>query len=144
MDAMKTLLLALLACCARPAAALEAFTQAKFEALQGRNRTILVQFNAPRCAVCLHQEVFLGRILQDPVPWAPAVLQAAFDKDEEFKRRCQVTALGTLIVFRGKQEISRAEGLYTEEGIRSFIQDSLSKSRGRPKPRPATPFKPRP
>jgi len=135
-------LLALLAAAAS-AAGLRPFDAGRFEALKAEGRTVILQFSSQSCAACPQQEQALRRLSEEPGELTPVFFQFPFSPVDEFCQRNRVGAPSTLLMFRGKRLIGRSAGLYAEEDIRAFIQDSRLRSRGKPPERPKRSIRPK-
>lgn len=129
---------------ALPAAALiPAYRAERLNELQNAGRVVLVYFTSQTCTLCRQQEETLERLQQGGSKTAPAILQADFDSDAELRRTWGVTTPGTLVLLRGAATIDKSTGLVSEDDIRQFVRDGVSRSRGRPKARTPRPVRPK-
>ncbi|TBR17213.1 thioredoxin [bacterium] len=129
---------------ALPAAALiPAYRAERLSELQGAGRVVLVYFTSQTCTLCRQQEETLERLQQGGSKSAPAILQADFDSDAELRRTWGVTTPGTLVLLRGPAVVDKSTGLVSEDDIRQFVRDGVSRSRGRPKARAPRPVRPK-
>lgn len=140
---MRTLLLLLLSVPAAAAGRLERYNPGTFSAQQQKGSYILLQFNSDACTVCPRQETSLQRLAAEPAQPAVHYFKATFEQEEELKKLYGVSAMSTLLVFRGRYLIGRAAGLYTEDEIRAFLHKSMLQDRGKPKGRPKRKFGPK-
>lgn len=102
---------------AAAAAAGKPFDQAGFEAAQAAGKPILVQIHADWCPTCRAQEPIISKLLQDPKNADLVVLRVDFDQQKDVVKRFRSQYQSTLIVFRGKKEVSRSTGETREDAI---------------------------
>lgn len=126
-------LLAVLMAAAQPAAALlPSYKPERMRELQAQGRVIILQFTSQTCALCRQQEETLERLAKDSSKAAPIFLQVDYDSEEGLRQLWRVSAPSTLVVFRGMDLLDRKTGLVSEEDVRTFVRDSVARSRGRP------------
>lgn len=124
----------------RAAGRLEPYGMAAFSAQQQKNGYIVLQFHSSACNVCPRQETTIERLSKEPSQPPVQFYQAIFEREEELRKLYQVSAMSTLLVFRGRFLIGRSAGLYTEDEIRTFLMKTMAEDRGRPKVRPKRKF----
>lgn len=133
-----------LALAALPASALiPAYRAERMTELQNQGRVVLVYFSSQTCTLCRQQEETLERLQQGGGKTAAALLQADFDAEAELRRTWGVTTPGTLVLLRAGVFVDKSTGLVSEDDIRQFIRDGVSRSRGRPKARAPRPLRPK-
>jgi len=140
---VKALLLLLLGASAAAAGRLERYTPAAFSSQQQKDAYILLQFNSDSCTVCPRQEISLQRLASESSQPAVRYFKATFEVEDELKKLYGVSAMSTLLVFRGRYLIGRSAGLYTEDEIRAFLHKSMLEDRGKPKGRPKRKYGPK-
>ena len=86
------------------------FDQAGFEAAQAAGKPILVEVHADWCPTCRAQEPVISKLMQDPKNADFVVLRVDFDKQKDVLKRLRTQYQSTLIVFKGKKEVSRSTG----------------------------------
>lgn len=144
MSAVATRLLLALLLSALPAAALiPAYRAERLTELQNQGRVVLVYFTSQTCTLCRQQEETLERLQRDGGKTAPVILQADYDSDSELRRTWSVSSPGTLVLLRGSMVVDKSTGLVSEDDIRQFVRDGVSRSRGRPKARAPRPVRPK-
>ena len=129
---------------ALPASALvPAYRAERMTELQNSGRVVLVYFTSQTCTLCRQQEETLERLQQGGGRTAPAILSADFDAEPGLRRGWGVTTPGTLVLLRAGVYVDKATGLVSEDDIRQFVRDGVSRSRGRPKARAPRPVRPK-
>jgi len=101
------------------------FDQAGFEAAQAAGKPILVEIHADWCPTCRAQDPIISDLMRDPKNADFVVLRVDFDKQKDVVKRFRVQYQSTLIVFKGKKEVSRSTG----ETSKDAIVTQLAKSR---------------
>ena len=110
-----------------PAQAAErlAFEAARFEAAQRAGRSILVDVTAPWCPICFVQGLTLAALGFDSRFKDLIVFTVDYDSQKAVLRRFNVQRQGTLIVFKGTQEVARSVGDPTAAHIDALLAESL-------------------
>ena len=111
--------------------------------MQNQGRVVLVYFTSQTCTLCRQQEETLERLQQAGGKTSAAILQADFDAEAELRRTWGVTTPGTLVLLRAGVFVDKSTGLVSEDDIRQFVRDGVSRSRGRPKARAPRPVRPK-
>jgi thioredoxin 1 len=101
------------------------FDQKAFADAQASGRSILVEFYTTWCPVCKVQRPFLTTLGQDPRYQKIAYFEIDFDRRKDLAREFRVHKQSTLIVFKGKKEISRSTGDTNKTSIEALIAKSL-------------------
>ena len=101
------------------------FDQAGFEAAKAAGKPILVEIHADWCPTCRAQEPVISKLMQDPKNADLVVLRVDFDQQKDVVKRFRAQYQSTLIVFRGKKEVSRSTG----ETRKDVIAAQLAKAR---------------
>ena len=101
------------------------FDQAGFEAAQAAGKPILVEVHADWCPTCRAQEPVISKLMQDPKNADFVVLRVDFDRQKDVLKRLRTQYQSTLIVFKGKKEVSRSTG----ETGKDAIAAQLAKAR---------------
>lgn len=144
MTPMTRLLACLLLGAALPASALiPALRPERLDELKAKGKVVLVYFTSQTCTLCRQQEEVLDRLQREGGKTAPAILQADFDSEGELRRSWGVSAPGTLVLLRAGAFIDKSTGLVSEDDIRQFVRDGVSRSRGRPRARAPRPVRPK-
>ncbi len=104
-------LIVALAAIAAPVSAAEvrAFDQAGFAAAQAAGRPILVDVKAWWCPVCASQNHTIKQAVASPAYNKLLILEINYDKQKPSWQALGVRKQGTLIAYRGRQEVGRLE-----------------------------------
>ena len=98
-------------------AAPKPFDQASFEAAQSAGKAILVEVHADWCPTCRAQDPVISELMQQPKNAAFVVLRVDFDQQKDMVKRFRAQYQSTLIVFKGKMEVSRSTGETRKDAI---------------------------
>lgn len=119
-------MLSVLLAAAAFAAEVRPFDQAAFARLQAEGRPILVSVHADWCPTCKQQEPLIAALLASPEFREFTVLKVNFDTQGEVRRSLRAAQQSTLIVYRGKQEVSRSVGDTRKDSIAASLRKGLS------------------
>ncbi len=101
------------------------FDQAGFDAAQAAGKPILVEVHADWCPTCRAQEPVISKLMQDPKNAGFVVLRVDFDNQKDVVKRLRAQYQSTLIVFKGKKEVSRSTGETRKEEIAAQLAKAL-------------------
>jgi thioredoxin-like negative regulator of GroEL len=101
------------------------FDQKAFEAAQASGRSILVEVHAPWCPVCKRQEPILAKLGTTPKFKNMVAFKIDFDSQKDLLQRFNVQKQSTLIVFKGRKEISRSTGDSNPQSIEQLLAKAL-------------------
>ncbi len=101
------------------------FDQAGFEAAQAAGKPILVEVHADWCPTCRAQEPIVSELMQDPKNAGFVVLRVDFDNQKDVLKRLRAQYQSTLIVFKGKKEVSRSTGETRKDAIAAQLAKAL-------------------
>ncbi len=99
------------------AQAAKPFDQAAFDTAQAAGKSILVEVHADWCPTCRAQDPVISEVLRDPKNAGFVVLRVDFDKQKDAVKRFHAEYQSTLIVFKGKKEVSRSTGETRKDAI---------------------------
>jgi len=99
----------------------EDFDHAAFAAAQASGRAIVVAIGADWCPVCSRQGAQLTHLAADPAYKHILILHVDYDTQRDLARALKAQEQGTLIAYRGANEIARVIGVVDEAGIRAFL-----------------------
>jgi len=118
-------LMGLIALVALPfgAQAAQSFNAKTFQQAQAAGKTILVDVYASWCPVCRKQQPIIQSISQQRPNLV--VYRVDFDRDKDALKRFRVQSQSTLIVFKGKQEVSRSVGDTDPARIQALVAKGL-------------------
>ena len=101
------------------------FDQAGFEAAQAAGKPILLEIHADWCPTCRAQEPIISGLMQDPKHSDFVVLRIDFDNQKDVVKRLRTQYQSTLIVFKGKKEVSRSTGETRDDEIAAQLAKAL-------------------
>ena len=101
------------------------FDQAGFEAAQAAGKPILVEVHAEWCPTCRAQEPIVSELMREPKNAGFVVLRVDFDNQKDVVKRFRTQYQSTLIVFKGKKEVSRSTGETRKEAIAAQLAKAL-------------------
>jgi len=106
-------------------AASKPFDQAGFAAAQAAGKPILVEVHADWCPTCRAQAPVISELMRDPKNAGFVVLRVDFDNQKDVVKRLRTQYQSTLIVFRGKKEVSRSTGETRKDEIAAQLAKAL-------------------
>jgi len=123
MSTLKWMFVTLAACAASLAHALEIkpYSASALAEAQNANKPVAVHFHADWCPTCRAQDKVLQELKKEP-GLDLTVLVANYDTEKELKRKFGVQAQSTLVVLRGRKEVTRLVGDTSTDGIRSALK----------------------
>ena len=98
----------------------DAFTEAK-----AAGKTVVLDFHADWCPVCRKQGPLLQSLVQEDKLKDVLVFKVNYDKESTLKKDLKVKDQSTLIVFKGKDEVSRATWETNKDQVRALIEKGL-------------------
>ena len=101
------------------------FNQAGFEAAQAAGKPILVEVHADWCPTCRAQEPIISELMRDAKNADFVVLRVDFDNQKDVVKRFRAQYQSTLIVFKGKKEVSRSTGETRKDAIAAQLAKAL-------------------
>jgi thiol-disulfide isomerase/thioredoxin len=101
------------------------YDQAGFEAAQAAGKPILVEVHADWCPTCRAQDPIISELMRDPKNAGFVVLRVDFDKQKDVLKRLRAQYQSTLIVFKGKKEVSRSTGETRRDAIAAQLAKAL-------------------
>jgi hypothetical protein len=99
-----------------------AYSSANFEKAQATEKPFLVAFHKKGCPICTSQKQALNKIYADPMYKDLEVLVVDYDHDTENLKKFNVGMQGTLILYKGKNELSRSSALVDTASIEAQIK----------------------
>jgi len=106
-------------------AAVKPFDQAGFAAAQAAGKPILVEIHADWCPTCRAQDPVISELMREPKNAGFVVLRVDFDNQKAVVRRFHALYQSTLIVFKGKKEVSRSTGETRKAEIAAQLAKAL-------------------
>ena len=99
----------------------EAFTEARFEALQAEGALVLVSVHADWCPTCRTQQEVLSAFPEKNPNTELFILTVDFDEQKDWVRHFGAPSQSTLILFRGEERVWFSVGETGENEIYSQI-----------------------
>ncbi len=103
----------------------KSFDRAGFEAAQKAGKPIVLAVQADWCPTCHTQERIVKGLLAQPRYAGIEVYRIDFDSQKELLKEFQVKWQSTLIVFKGKQELSRTTAVTDAAAIEAQLRQAL-------------------
>lgn len=100
------------------------YTADAFAKAQQANRPVALLFHADWCPTCRLQQKTIAMLQEEP-GLDMTILKVDYDRNQELRRRMQVRAQSTLIVYRGKIEKGRSAGVTEIDALRAALQAAL-------------------
>ena len=101
------------------------FNQASFEAAQAAGKPILLEIHADWCPTCRAQDPIISELMRDAKNADFVILRVDFDNQKEVVKRLRAQYQSTLIVFKGKKEVSRSTGETRKDAITAQLAKAL-------------------
>jgi thiol-disulfide isomerase/thioredoxin len=102
-----------------------AFNQAAFDAAQKAGRPILVEIGASWCPVCKVQAPILNNLRAQPKFKDLQAFYIDFDSQKDLLKAFKVSKQGTLVVFKGANEVGRSTFDTKQASIEALLAKSL-------------------
>jgi thiol-disulfide isomerase/thioredoxin len=96
-----------------------------FQAALEAGKPILVHVTAPWCGECKLQKPIVARLAERSEFKDLTIFDVDFDTQKEALRRLKVQKQSTLLVFKGKAEITRSVGVTRAEAIEALMKKAL-------------------
>lgn len=101
------------------------FNREKFAEAQAEDKSILVEIYAPWCPTCRAQRATLQDLALMPAFDKYVVFVIDFDSQKEFVREMKANSQSTLIVFKGKEEKGRVNGVSQDAALQDLLKKAL-------------------
>ena len=101
------------------------YDQAGLEAAQAAGKLILIEVHADWCPTCRAQEPIVSDLMRDPKNAGFVVLRVDFDNQKDVLKRLRAQHQSTLIVFKGRKEVSRSTGETRKDEIAAQLAKAL-------------------
>jgi thioredoxin 1 len=102
------------------------YSQAQFEAARAAGQTVAVVFHADWCPVCRAQAPVLKELVNAPEMKSLTLYVADFDTEKALRNQLRVDHQSTIVVFKGKREVSRSTGETSRPALESFLLGAIS------------------
>lgn len=102
------------------------YTEKGFKDAQEQGKTILLEFHAGWCSTCKKQKPTIESLLKDEKKLSRVVaFTVDYDTESDLKNALKVNKQSTLVIFKGKNEISRAIGITDKSEINKLISKGI-------------------
>ena len=108
-----------------PALAREIFSDDAFKSAAASGKPVLVEFHADWCPTCRAQEEVVNSLRHNPDFKGLVILRVDFDAGKELLQRFGVRRQSTLIMFKSGEEVARAVGESSPDGIKSLLNQAF-------------------
>ncbi len=102
------------------------FNQQMFSKYQAENKPIVLMIYAPWCLHCRVQKPKLETVLKDPQFKDFIAMQVDYG-DKKLLKQLNILHRSTIVVYKGKTEISRVVWFVSEQDIKSLLLKALEK-----------------
>jgi thioredoxin len=107
------------------AAAQRPFDEQAFKAAQEFGKPILVEIHADWCPTCKAQLPILDKVSSEPKFLNLVRFRVDFDTQKDLVRQFKARIQSTLVLYRGKSEVTRSVGETDEARIRAMLAKAL-------------------
>lgn len=97
----------------------------QFAQARATGKVTAIQFHSGWCPVCIMQERGLKAMKEDKALDQVTVFQADFFKEEELRKRFNVTVFSTLVIFKGETEAARTTADSRPEQLKPLFAKAL-------------------
>ncbi|MCX8017007.1 MAG: thioredoxin family protein [Rhodocyclaceae bacterium] len=101
------------------------YQAAPFAQARAAGKVIALQFHSGWCPVCVMQARGLDSLKGERELEQVIVFQADFAKEEALRRRFNVQAFSTLVIFRGEEERARTTGEFQPDKLKRLFALAL-------------------
>jgi|KBSMisStaDraftv2_1062788.scaffolds.fasta_scaffold716397_2 thiol-disulfide isomerase/thioredoxin len=101
------------------------FNREAYDKAKAEGKTILVDFDASWCPVCKKQAEAIPQVLKQDKFQRVVVFKADYDSAKELKKQLKITHQSTLVLFKGKKEVGREQGITTASSIGELLEKGL-------------------
>jgi thioredoxin 1 len=105
-----------------PAFARSSFSVAAFKAAAASGQPVLIEFHADWCPTCRAQEKVVDALVGQTDFNNVLVLRVLYDTERDLLKRFGVRRQSTLILFRNGEEVARAVGITSSNGIAELLK----------------------
>ena len=102
------------------------YDQKTFDDLQAAGKPVLIHVYADWCPTCKQQTPMISELLKAPEFKDYTVLKVNFDTQKDVRQAMRVAQQSTLIIYRGRSEVSRSVGDTSKESIAAGLRKANS------------------
>jgi len=104
----------------------EAYTQARFEALQAANETVLIDVYASWCSTCKKQQNALTAYRKANPDKKFTILEVDYDKNKDIVRLFKAPRQSTLLIYKGKDQLWYSVAEFRADVIAAELDKAIS------------------
>ena len=104
-----------------------AYTPSAFAEAQASGKHIVVDVYADWCPTCQAQKPIMSELKKDPAAKDILFITVNFDTEKEFLRAHRVAYQSTILVFKGKEELTRSTAETNRDRLRSLVLAAVPK-----------------
>jgi thiol-disulfide isomerase/thioredoxin len=101
------------------------FTQDLFSASQAADESMVVYVFAPWCTTCKQQESIIDKIMHNSRFDKVRYYVVDFDNDKDSMRKLKANTRSTILIYKGKQEITRSANDTDPVSIQNLLEKAL-------------------
>ena len=102
-----------------------AYEAKAFQAALEAGKPILVHVTAPWCAECRAQKPIVAALAAQPEYKLLLIFDVDFDTQKDALRALKIQKQSTLVIYKGKAEVTRAVGITRHEAIEAVFKKAL-------------------
>ncbi len=96
-----------------------------FQAARDTGKSILVHVTAPWCVECQAQKPIVAALAQQAEYQDLTIFDVDFDTQKDALRSLHVQTQSTLVIYKGKAEVTRAVGITRRDAIEAVFKKAL-------------------
>lgn len=102
-----------------------AYEAKAFQAAFDAGKPILVHVTAPWCGECRAQKPIVAALAAQPEYKGLTIIDVDFDTQKDALRALKIHKQSTLVIYKGKAEVTRAVGITRREAIEALFKKAL-------------------
>ena len=104
---------------------IKAFSQAELMAVQSAGNSVALHFRADWCPTCRAQDKAIETFKNDPALDKVTLLVVDYDNSKALRKAMGVAGQSTIVVFKGKNEVTRSAGDTDAIALKALLLKSL-------------------
>ena len=101
------------------------YTQAEFDKLAQKGKSVVVDVSATWCPTCKEQKPIVDGLMKQPAYKDVTLLTVDFDKEKPTLKKFKVSMQSTLVAFKGGKEVGRSTGDTTPAGLEGLVKKTV-------------------